>query len=260
MDLCTPGFPILHYLLELVQTHVHWINAIQPSHCLSFPPPLTPQTFLTSGSFPMSFSFSISPSNKYSGLISFKIDWLDLLAVQGTLKSLLQHHSSNSLKLFSFLYGPTVNLYMTAGKTITLFRSLFAKWCPCFSNMFSRFVIAFLSKIKHLSISWLQSPFTVILEPKNMKCASFHFFPINLALSDGPGCHNLSFFWMLSFKLFFSLSSVTLIRMLFSSSSISAIREVLSAYLKLLVFLPVILIPVCDSSSLAFHMVSSAYK
>ena len=125
-----------------------------------------------------SFSFSISPSNKYSGLISFKIDWFDLLAIQGTLKSLLQHLNSKSINslALNLLYGPNVNLYMTTRKTITLFRPLLAKWCLCFSNMLSRFVIAFLSKIKHFSISWLQSPFTVILVPKNMKSATVSTF------------------------------------------------------------------------------------
>ena len=124
------------------------------------------------------FSFSISPSNKYSGLISFRIDWFDLLAIQGTLKSLRQHLNSKSINslALNLLYGPNVNLYMTTRKTITLFRPLLAKWCLCFSNMLSRFVIAFLSKIKHFSISWLQSPFTVILVPKNMKSATVSTF------------------------------------------------------------------------------------
>ena len=104
MDCSTPGFPILHYLPKLVQTHVHWVSdAIQPSCLLSspFPPSAFPsiRVFFNKLAFRIrwpkywSFSFSISPSNEYSGLISFRIDWLDLLAVQGTLESLLQHHS-----------------------------------------------------------------------------------------------------------------------------------------------------------------------
>ena len=104
MDCCMLGFPVLHHLLEFAQTHVHWVDdAIQPSHPLSLPslPALSlPQNqalFQWVGSsirWPKYWSFSISPSNEYSGLISFTIDWLDLLAVQGTLKSFLQHHSS----------------------------------------------------------------------------------------------------------------------------------------------------------------------
>ena len=107
MNCSTPGFSVLQYLLELAQTHIHWVNdAIQPSHPL-LPPPLFPHSFPASGFFPVSrlftsggqkhwsFSFSISPSSEYSGLISFRIHWFDL-AVQGTLKSLLQHHNLNA--------------------------------------------------------------------------------------------------------------------------------------------------------------------
>ena len=93
MDCSTPGFPVHHQLPEFTQTHVHRVgDAIQPSHPLSSPAALNLSHH--QGLFQWSFSFSISPSNEYSGLISFRIDWLDLLAVQGTLKSLLQHHSS----------------------------------------------------------------------------------------------------------------------------------------------------------------------
>ena len=119
------------------------------------------------------FSFNISPSNEYSGLISFRIDWLGLLAVQGTLKSLLQHHSSKAsiLQCSSFFIVQLSHLYMTTGKTVTLTRwTLVGKIMPLFLIlMLSSLVIAFLSRSKCLLISWLQSPSTVILEPKKIK-------------------------------------------------------------------------------------------
>ena len=130
-----------------------------------------------------SFSFSISPSNEHPGLISFRMDWLDLLAVQGTLKSLLQHHSSKASILWSLAFF-TVQLshpYMTTGKTIALTRQTFVgKEMPLLFNMQSRLVITFLPKHKHLLISWLQSPSTVILEPKNIVSHCFHCLPICL--------------------------------------------------------------------------------
>ena len=119
-----------------------------------------------------SFSFSISPSNEYSGLISFRMDWLDLLAVQGTLKSLLQHHSSKTsiLQHSAFFTVQLSHPYMTAGKTITLTRWTFVgKVISLLLNMLSRLVITFLPRSKHLLISWLQSPSAVILEPKKIK-------------------------------------------------------------------------------------------
>ena len=115
-----------------------------------------------------SFSFSISPSNEYSGLISFRIDWLDLLAVQGTLKSLLQHHSSKAsiLQCSFFFIVQLSHPCMTTGKTRALTRWTFVgKVMSLLFNMLSRLVITFLPKSKHLSISWLQSPSAVILEP-----------------------------------------------------------------------------------------------
>ena len=127
-----------------------------------------------------SFSFSIHPSNEYSGLISFRMDWLDLLAVQGTLKSLLQHHSSKALILRCSVFF-IVQLsypYMTTGKTIALTRQTFVgKVMSLLFNVLSRLVIAFLPRSKCLLISWLQSPSAVILEPKSKVC---HCFPIHL--------------------------------------------------------------------------------
>ena len=119
-----------------------------------------------------SFSFSISPSNAYSRLISFRMDWLDHLALQGTLKSLLQHHSSKAsiLRRSAFFIVQLSQPYMTAGKTIALTRRTFVgKVISLLCNMLSRLVIAFLPRSKHLLISWLQSSSAVILEPKKIK-------------------------------------------------------------------------------------------
>ena len=144
-----------------------------------------------------SFSFNISPSNDYSGLISFRMDWLDLLAVQGTLKSLLQHHSSKASILWcsAFFIVQLSHPYMTTGKTIALTRRTFVgKVMPLLFNMLSRLVITFLPRRKRLLISWLQSPPAVILEPpKNKVCHCFHCFPICLPWSDGTRCNDLSF-------------------------------------------------------------------
>ena len=119
-----------------------------------------------------SFSFSISPSNEYSGLISFRMDWLDLLAIQGTLKSLLQHHSlkASVLRRSAFFIVQLSHPYMTTEKTIALTIWTFvSKVMYLLLNMLSRFVIAFLPRSKRLLISWLQSPSAVILEPKKIK-------------------------------------------------------------------------------------------
>ena len=119
-----------------------------------------------------SFSFSISPSNKYSGLIPFRMDCLDLLTVQGTLKSLLQHHSSKTsvLRCSAFFIVQLSHPYMTTGKTIALSRWTFvSKAMSLLFNMLSRLVITFLPRSKHLLISWLQSPSAMILEPKKIK-------------------------------------------------------------------------------------------
>ena len=119
-----------------------------------------------------SFSFSISPSNEHSGLISFRMDWLDLLAVQGTLHSLFQHHSSKAsiLPHSAFFTVQLSHPYMTTGKTIALTRGNFVgKVMSLLLNMLSGLLITFLPRSKHLLISWLQSPFAVILEPQKIK-------------------------------------------------------------------------------------------
>ena len=143
-----------------------------------------------------SFSFNISPSNEYSGLISFRMDWLDLLAVQGTLSSLLQHHSSKASILWhsAFLIVQLSHPYMTTGKTMTLTRWTFVgKVMSLLCNMLSRLVITFLPRSERLLISWLQSPSAVIWNPPNKVCHCFHCFPICLPLRDGTRCHDLSF-------------------------------------------------------------------
>ena len=130
-----------------------------------------------------SFSFNISPSNEHLGLISSRMDWLDLLAVQGTLKSLLQHHSSKAslLQCSAFFMAQLLHPYMTTGKTIALTRWTFVgKVTSLLFNMLSRLVTAFLPRSKCLLISWLQSPSAVILEPEKIVCHCFHFFPIYL--------------------------------------------------------------------------------
>ena len=119
-----------------------------------------------------SFSFGISPSNEYSGMIYFSMDWLDLLAVQETLKSLLQHHGSKASILLhsAFFIVQLSHPYMTTGKPIALIRQTFvSKVMSLLFNMLSRLVIAFLPRSKHLLISWLKSPPAVILEPKKIK-------------------------------------------------------------------------------------------
>ena len=129
-----------------------------------------------------SFSFSISPSNEYSGLISFRIDWFDLLAVHRTLKSLLQHHSSKAsiLQCSAFFIVQLSHPYMTVGKTKALTRWTFVDKLISLFNMLSRLAITFLPRSKGLSISWLQSPSAVILEPPKIKSVNFHCFPIYL--------------------------------------------------------------------------------
>jgi len=150
-----------------------------------------------------SFSFSISPSNDYSGLISFRIDWFDLLAVQGTLKSLLQHQTSIASILWSsaLVMVQISHPYMTTGKTKALTRWIFvSKVMSLLFNMLSMLVIAFLPRSKHLLISWLQSPSSVILEPKKIKS-------VTVSIVSPSICHEVMgpdamilVFWMLSFK------------------------------------------------------------
>jgi len=181
MNRSMPGLPVHHQVPEFTQTHVHRVgDAIQPSHPLSsllLLPPIPPsiRVFSNESTLRMrwpkywSFSFSIILSNEHPGLISFRMDWLDLLAVQGTLKSLLQHHSSKAsiLQRSAFFTVQLSHPCMTTGKTIALTRWTFVgKVISLLFNMLSRLVITFLPRSKRLLISWLQSPSVVILEPQ----------------------------------------------------------------------------------------------
>ena len=246
MNGSTPGLPVHHQLPEFTQTQVHWVgDAIQPSH------PLCPLLLLTSISPSIKvfsnesalhnrwpkywrFSFKISPSNKHPGLISFRVDWLDLLAVQGTLKSLLQHHSSKAsiLLRLAFFILQLSHPYMTTGKTIVLSRWIFAgKVMSLLLNMLFRLVIAFLPRSKCFLISWLQSPSAMILEPKKIKTVTGSIVSPSICHEVmGPDAMILVF-WILSFKPAFSISSFTFIKNHVSSSSLSAIMVVSSAYL-----------------------------
>ena len=201
-----------------------------------------------------SFRFSISPSNEHPGLISFRIDWLDLFAGQGTLKSLLQHHSSKPSILWCSAFF-TVQLshpYMMTGKTIAFTRRTFVgKVMSLPLNMLSRLAITFLPRSKRLIISWLQLPSAVILEPRKIESTTVSTVSPSICHEVmGPDILILVF-WMLSFKPNFH-SPLSL------SKGFLVLRVVSSAYLRLLIFLLTILITACVSSSPAFLMMCSA--
>ena len=166
-----PGLPDHHQLLEFIQTHAHWVGNASNHFILCRPLLLPPSIFPSIRVFSnesalcirwpkyWSFSFSISPSNEYLGLIYFRMDWLDLLAVQGTLKSLLQHHSSTAsiLRCSAFFIVQLSHPYMTTGKIIALITQTYVgKVMSLLFNMLSRLVKAFLPRSKCLLISWLQ--------------------------------------------------------------------------------------------------------
>jgi len=193
-----------------------------------------------------SFSFSISPSNEYSGLICFRIAWFDLLVVQITLKNLLQHDYSKASILWcsAFFMVQLSYSYMTTGKTIAFTRWTFVvKVMSLLFNMLFRLHTAFLPRSKcffnFMTAVTICSDFGA---QENKVCHCFHVFHIYLPWSDRTGCQNF-IFWMLSFKPAFSRSSFIFIKRLYSSSSFSAIRLVSSAYLRLLLFLLTVLIP-----------------
>ena len=192
-----PGFPVHHHSQRLLKLMT--IELVMPSnHLFLCHPLLLPSIFPSIRVFSnesvlpirwpkyWSFSFNISPSNEYSGLNSFRIDWLDLLTVRGTLKSLLQHHSSKAsiLQCSAFFTVQLSHPYMTTGKTIALTRQTFVgKVMSLLLNMLSRLVITFLPRSKHLLISWLQSPSAVIWEPPQNKSLTLfplfsHLFPM----------------------------------------------------------------------------------
>ena len=248
------GFPVFHYLPEFAQ--IHWVgDPIQPSHPLSSPSPPGFNLSQHQGLFQWVNSlhqvakvleFQLQHQSFQWTLISFRMDWLDLLAVQGTLKSLLQHHSSKASILWhsAFFIVWLSHPYMTTGKTIALTRRTFVgKVMSLLFNMLSRLVITFLPRSKRLLISWLQSPSAVILEPRKIKS-------VTVSTISPSTCHEVMgpdamiyVFWMLNFKPTFSLSSFTFIKRLFSSSPLSAIRVVSSAYLWLFIFLQLVLHP-----------------
>ena len=201
MDCSMPGLPVHHQLLEFTQTNVHWVgDAIQPSHPLSSlspPASIFPSIRVFSNeSVPRirwprcwSFSFSISSSNDYSGLISFRMDWLNFLAIQRTVKSLLQHHISKAsiLRWSAFFIVQLSYPYMTTGKTIVLTRWTFVgKVMSLLFNMLSRLVIAFFPRSKLNSFNFM-AVVTVCSDfgaHKNKVCHCFHCFPIYLPWSD----------------------------------------------------------------------------
>ena len=190
MNRSMPGLPVHQQLLEFTQTHVHRVgDAIQPSHPLSSPSPPAPNPSQHQGlsqwvnsshevAKVLEFQLQHQSFQEHPGLISFRMDWLDLLRVQGTLKSLLQHHSSKA-SIFWCLAFFTVQLshpYMTSGKTIALTRRSFVgKVMSLFFKTLSRLVIIFLPR--SLLISWLQSPSAVILEPKKWSLTLFPLSP-----------------------------------------------------------------------------------
>ena len=194
MNRSTPGLPVHHQLPDHVtNTKPMSIDSVMPSnhlilcHPLLLLPSLCPtiRVFSNESARRMrwpkhwSFRFSISPSNEHPGLISFRMDWLDFLAVQGTLRSLLQHHSSKTsiLWLSTFVIVQLSRPYMTTGKTIALTRWTFVgKAMSLLFYMLSRLVISFLPRSKHLLISWLQSPSATILEPRKIVSHCFHIY------------------------------------------------------------------------------------
>ena len=207
MNCSMPGFPVHHQLPELAQTHVHRVGDAFNHLILCCPLHLPPSFFpsirvFSDGSvlrirWPKywSFRFSISPSNEYPELISFRMDWLDLLAVQGTLKSHLQHHSSKAsiLQCSAFFIVQLLHPYMTTEKTIALTRQTFVgKVMSLLFNMLSSLDIAFLPRSKHLLISWLQAPTTVSLEPKKIKSVTVS--PSICHEMNGPDAKILIFF------------------------------------------------------------------
>ena len=262
----TPGFPVHHQLAELTLTQVQWVcDAFQPSHPLSSP-------------FPPAFNLSehqgllkeVSSSHQVAKVLEFqlqyqafqwilrtdflRVDSLDLLAVHGTLKSLLQHHSSKASILWhsAFFIVELLHPYMTTGKIMALTRLTFvSKVISLLFNMLSRLVIPFLLRSKHLLIFHGCSQH-LLLETEKIKF-------VTVSIVSPSICHELMgpdamilVFWMLTFKPTFSLSSFTFIKRLFSSSSLSATKVVSSAHLRLLMLLPAILIPTCATSKPVF--------
>ena len=229
------------------------------------------QSFPTSGSFLMSWLFtsggqSIGASASASVLLLniqdwFPLEWIGWTSLQSKgLSRIFSNTIVQKHQFFTVQHSLWSKSHITStGKTIALTRwTLVDKIMSLLFNILSRLVIDFLPRSKQLLISWLQSQFAVILQPKKIKSLTVSIVSSSIC-HEGTGRHDLHF-WMLSFKSAFSLSSFYFIKRLFSSSLLSAIRVVSSTYLRLLIFLPEILIPACVLSSLAFHMIFSAYK
>ena len=288
MDCSMSGFPVHHHLPELAQTHVHWVgDAIQSSHPLSSPSPPAFNLSQHQGLFTwVSFLHQVAnilelqlqhQSFQWKSKTDFLYDWLvwspccprdsqessPTITVQkhqffGAQPFLIVHQFFGAQP---FLIVQLSHLYMTTRTAIALTMWTFVgKVMSLLFHTRFRFLIAFLPRSKCLLISWLQSPSALIWEPKKIKS-------VTVSIVSPSICHEVMgpdamilVFWMLSFKPAFSLSSFTFIKKLFSSSSLSAIRVVSSVYLRLLIFLPLILIPACASSSPAFLMMYSAYK
>ena len=208
MECSTPGFPIHHQLLKFTQTHVHWVVTSSNHLKLSCPLLLLPSIFPSIRVFSnelalcitwpnyWSFSLKISPSNEHSGLISFRMHWLDLLAVQGTLKSLLQHHSSEASILWcsAFFIVQLSHPCMTTGNTIALTKWTFVgKEMSLLFHILSRFVIVFLPRSKCLNFMAAVTICSDCGAQENKVCHCFHCFPIYLLWSDGTRCYDLSF-------------------------------------------------------------------
>ena len=224
MDVSMPGFTNSPILLKLMSTEL-----MMPSNrlILCYPLLFLPSIFPSIRELPKesvlhirwpkywSFSFSISLSNEHPGLISFRMDWLDLLAVQGTLKSLLQHNSSRASIIWcsAFFIGELSHPYMTTAKTIALTRWTFVgKVMSLLFKMLPRLVIAFLTRSKCLLMSWLQSPSAVILEPPKIKSLTLSTVSPSIWHEVMGLDAMVLVFWMLSFNLVFSLSSFTFIK------------------------------------------------
>ena len=254
MNCSTPGLPVHHQLPESTQTHVLGVgDAIRPSHPLPSPSPPAPSPSQHQGLFQwvnslhevaklLEFQLQHQPF-QWTPRTDLPLGWTVWISLHSKGLSSLQHHSSKAwiLRRSAFYTVQLSHPYMTSGKTIALTRWTFVgKVMSLLFNMLCRLVITSLPRSQRLLISWLQPPFAVILEPRKIKSATVSTVSPSICLEVmGPDAM-IVVFWMLSFKPTFSLSSFTFIKRLVSSSSLSAVRVVSSACLRLLIFLPTI--------------------
>ena len=246
MDCTMIDFPVLHHLLKLYQTHIHWVSdAILLVLCR-----------------PLLLLPSVFPSIRvFSNELTLHQE-TRVLELQPQHSSLPQHHSSKASIIWhsAFFIVQLSYPYMTTEKTIALTRWTFVgKVMSLLFNMLSGLAIAFLPRSKHLLISWLQSPSAVIFEPKKIKSVTISIVSPSRRMKWWDWM-SWSLFWMLSFKPVFLFSSFSFIKRLFTSSLLSVIRVVSSAFLRLVIFHLAVLIPACFSSIPAFHMMYSAHK